>query len=110
MPTGNTLGARKYFKYESDSGENFSYLTDNDLGVVAGATPDDTFAAFPRRFKPRIVYVEATIAGVKTRKSLIVPTNDSTLYAALSSQEIPIDSVTFKTTGRRGEKASFANN
>lgn len=107
---GNTLGVRKYFRYTGDSGTDYSYLTDNDLGTAAGATPDDSLPNFPRRFKPRIVYVETTISGVISRKALIVPTTDSTLYAPLTSQIITIEGQVFKTTGRRGEKASFASN
>lgn len=109
MP-GNALGARTWYLYEADSGVSYSYLTDTDLGTAAGSTADASFPNFPRRFKPRIVFVEATVAGKKLRKNIIVPTNDSTLYSPQTTQVITIDGVAFGTTGRRGEKVSFPSN
>lgn len=105
---GNTLGIRRYFKYTSDTEEDYSILTDNDLGVAAGLTLDDTNPPPPRRFKPRVVYCEATIAGKKVRKALIC-NSDSTLFDD-SAQTVTIDGTAFKTTGRRGEKFSFGGN
>ena len=37
MPTsGNTLGVRRYYKYTSDGGEEYKYLTDETLGGAMG--------------------------------------------------------------------------
>lgn len=108
---GNSLGLRKWYLYVGDSGVSYSYLTDVDLATASGATADATFPNMPKRFKPRVVFVEGVSAtGQKLRKSLIVPTNDSTLYSPQTSQVVNIDAVAFQTTGRRGETASFASN
>jgi hypothetical protein len=110
MP-GNSLGSRKWYKYTGDSGVTYSYLTDVDLGDIAGAVADATFPNMPRRFKPRIVHVEGTSAtGQKLRKKIIVPDPDSTLYAPQTSQVVNIDGIAFQTTGRRGEVATFPSN
>jgi hypothetical protein len=110
MP-GNSLGSRKWYKYEADSGVSYSYLTDVDLGAASGATADASFPNFPKRFKPRVVFIEGVSAtGQKLRKMLIVPTNDSTLYSPQTTQVVNIDAIAFSTTGRRGEKVSFPSN
>lgn len=109
MP-GNTLGTRKWFGYTSDTGETYSFLTDNDLGVAAGATPDVSSPNFPRRFKPRVLFVQATIAGKIVSKSLIIPTADSSLFASSVSQSVTVDTTAFTSTGRRGESVSFPRN
>jgi hypothetical protein len=108
---GNSLGSRKWYKYEADSGASYSYLTDVDLATAAGAVADATFPNLPRRFKPRVVHMEGlSSTGQKLRKSVIVPTADSTLYGPQTSQVVTIDGTAFTTTGRRGEVASFASN
>jgi hypothetical protein len=110
MP-GNSLGVRKWYEYEGDSGVKYSYLTDVDLSVAAGAVENAGYPNFPKRFKPRVVFVEGTSAtGQKLRKALIVPVPDSSLYTPQISQVINIDTLAFQTTGRRGEQASFASN
>lgn len=110
MP-GNALGDRQWYLYEADSGISYSYLTDSDLATAAGATPDATSPNFPRRFKPRVVFVQGTSAtGQVLRKELIIPTNDSSLYSPQTTQTVTIDGVAFSTTGRRGEKVSFPSN
>lgn len=106
MP-GNLLGERRYYAYTDDTGETYTYLTDEDLGTAVGATLDDSNPPFPRRFEPRGVYVQDTEGN---RKFLICPTTDNTYYSSNSSQDITIDTATFKTTGRRGEKQSFGSN
>lgn len=104
---GNKLGKRKYYKYTSDTGGEYSYLTDIDLATAAGAVADASFPGFPRRFKPRVVYMQATDGA---KKKVICPTLASTLYDSDTTQDITIDTVVFKTTGRAGEKMSFASN
>lgn len=106
----NTLGDRAYYRYTDDDGENFSYLTDVGLATASGAILDDTRPSFPRRFSPRIVYCEANVDGRVARKALIVPDPTSELYASNVSQSVIIEGTTFTTTGRRGERRSFASN
>jgi hypothetical protein len=110
MPVGNTLGVRKWFKYTSDAGTDYSYLTDLDLGTAAGATQDATLPNFPRRFKPRVVFLQATIGGKVSTKSLIIPTNTSAIYTPVTTQNVTIDTTAFATTGRKGEQVSFPSN
>lgn len=107
---GNTLGERRYYAYMSDGGTAYRYLTDVDLATAIGATENDTNPDLPRRFNPRILYAQATINGDLVRKSIIVPTVDNTAYAAESPTDLTIDTETFRTTGRRGEKQSFGAN
>jgi hypothetical protein len=110
MP-GNSLGARKWYKYTADSGTIYSYLTDVDLGVAAGAVEDASYPNLPRRFKPRVVFCEGlNAAGKKIRKNVIVPEPDNTLYVLQTTQVALIDAQAFKTTGRRGEHVSFPSN
>ena len=109
MP-GNTLGARRYYAYTSDSGVQYKYLTDQNLGEAVNAVLNDTLPDFPRRFKPRLVYAEAEIEGSFVRKRVICPLVTTPAYAAQGSTVISIDEEDFKTTGRRGEKATFGAN
>ena len=106
----NVLGVRRYYRYVSDGGTAYKYLTDEDLGTAAGSVLNDSLPNLPRRFKPRGVYCEATVAGRKVRKYLICPTNDNTLYAAEASTVATIQGTAFATTGRRGEQASWGRN
>lgn len=111
MPTsGNTLGVRRYYQYTTDGGENYKYLTDETLGGAMGATLNDTNPNLPKRFKPRVVYIQGTVAGQTVRKALIAPTVDNTTYAAEASTVVTIDGINFGTTGRRGEQFSFGRN
>lgn len=107
---GNTLGPRGYYTYTSDSGVNYNILTDTDLATAMGLTPGVSGnPQLPRRFYPRIVYAEATIGGRLVRKRLVAGTNDNTVYAAEGSTTVTVDGQTFTTTGRRGEKVTFAS-
>lgn len=109
MPA-NSLGARSYYGYTADSGDTYSYLTDDDLATSVGATLEDGNEPFPRRFKPRGVYVQATVAGKVLRKFVICPDSTAAPYSQNTSATVTIDGTAFKTTGRRGESMSFANN
>lgn len=109
MPQGQTLGPRRYFGYTSDSGDQYSLLLDETLGVIGGMELNDTSPPPPRRFRPRGVYVEAIVAGTKVRK-FIATEADVSLYRTDSSASVPIDGVTFSTTGRRGERMTFGSN
>lgn len=107
---GNTLGARRYYAYTSDTGTQYSYLTDQNLGEAMGAVENDTLPGFPRRFKPRGVYVEGDVEGDFIRKFVICPLTTTAAYAATGSTQVTIDEATLKTTGRRGERQSFGSN
>lgn len=106
MP-GNALGPRLYYAYTSDGGVAYKYLTDQDLGTAVGATLNDTNPDMPKRFKPRGVYVESSSGN---RKFVICPLLTTTAYNSNASTSVTIDGVTFKTTGRKGEKQSFGSN
>lgn len=81
--------------------------------VGSGLSPYDpaTDAGYgppPKRFKPRIVYWQATGAGfVGKRKKLVAGIAAEDLYAFDGRQPLTIDTVTGVTTGRRGEKLTF---
>lgn len=106
----NTLGQRGYYAYTDDSGAQFKYLTDRDLGAAVGATLNATLPDLPRRFRPRGIYVEATVSGRRVRKFVICPTADNEAYAANESQVVTIAGTGFNSTGRRGERVSFGTN
>ena len=114
---GNTLGPRAKFIYTSDSGARYVLTMDADLGTAAGLpTRDATSGAGatrrPTRFKPRVVFLEATVPGAAgsegyvARKELVVNANNP-LYNSDSAAAITIDGLEFISTGRRGEKLSF---
>jgi len=107
--TGNTLGERRYYKYTSDQAKIYSYITDKDLGDSISAVLDDTSPPFPRRFKPRGVYVQAEVGGRLVRKFLIVGDKNADVWAD-TSKTVTIDGQAFKSTGRRGEALSFGAN
>lgn len=111
MPTtGNTLGERRYFKYTDDGGEEYRYQTDETLGTAMGAELNDSLPDLPKRFKTRKVHMVATIAGEEVAKSVTAPTSDNTAYAANGPSNVVIDTVTFRTTGRTGEKRTWGAN
>lgn len=105
---GNTLGPRERIAYTSDSGAIYNLETDANLADAAGlpaATPG-TGSRRPSRFKPRVVFVEGSVGGITVRKDLIVNA-DNALYDSDSPGTVVIDTVTFTSTGRRGETLSF---
>lgn len=107
---GNILGGRSYYGYTDDNGTTYSILQDDTLANAVGAALDDTNPAPPRRFEARGVYVE-TIVGTRTkRKFLICPLVTSAFYNSNTTQVFSIDGVDYSSTGRRGERLSFARN
>lgn len=104
---GNLLGERRYYAYTSDTGANYKYQTDEDLGAAIGATLNDTHPDMPKKFKPRGVYVQNSD---RKRKFIICPTLTNSIYAADASTQVTVDGTAFKTTGRIGEKRSFGAN
>lgn len=107
---GNTLGVRRYYRYTDDGLTQYKYLTDETLGNAMGGVLNDTLPDLPKRFRPRVVHVQATVAGQKVRKRLVSPTVDNINYAANASTVITIDGINYKTTGRTGERKSFGAN
>ena len=116
---GNSLGPRAKFIYTSDSGQAYVMTLDEDLGEAAGlpkrdATNGGAARRAPTRFKPRVVFVEATETEGEgedaetrvLRKALVVNAN-SALYNTESAATVTIDELEFTSTGRRGEKLSF---
>ena len=108
MP-GQTLGIRSYFSYLGDDGTTYKVQLDNTLGILGGLAVDDQGVSLPRRFRPRHVWVEAMIGTQKARKRIVCAPN-SPLYTSDVPVDIVIDTVTFTSTGRVGEKVSFGMN
>lgn len=104
---GNLLGVRRYYSYTTDSGVDYKYLTDEDLGTAIGATLNDTNPDFPRRFSPRILHCRDAEGN---KKRVVVPTVGNSAYAADASTTLTIDGVDFETTGRVGERMTFGSN
>lgn len=113
---GNRQGPRERYIYTSDGGSTYILETDADLAIAgfgaAGAapvvydpeTPGDATPA-PRRFSPRIVYVQANDGA---RKAVIAFTPTASAYARNNSGTYTIDGEAgWVSTGRRGEKLSF---
>lgn len=105
---GNTLGARGRYAYTSDTGEVYNITTDVDLATAVGLSPATvgTGSAKPSGLSLRKVHCQATIGGKIVRKSLTVNA-DSALYDTDSPGTVTIDTVSFTTTGRKGESLSF---
>lgn len=107
---GNTTGDRRYYDYVSDGGVTYALLLDTDLAEAGGLSLSANPANFPpRRFSPRVVYLEAEIDGKKVRKAC-PSAADGPLYNASVSGNVTIDEQEFYSTGRAGEKLTFARN
>lgn len=109
MPAGQTTGVRRYFGYVSDSGETYSLLLDETLGIIGGMDLDDSNPPPPRRFRPRGVYVEGQV-GSQTARKFITCSPTVLLYRTDQSTTVAIDGVNFSSTGRRGERQTFGAN
>lgn len=107
---GNILGRRSYYNYESDSGDTFSILTDDSLAAAAGLVAGASNQAPPRRFQPRVVFVEGNFGGQVKRKSVIIGDPLNAAYASNTTSDLVIDGLTYQVTGRRGEQVSFPRN
>jgi len=118
MPEGQFSGSKCTYEYTNDEGTNFLLTLDQTLGDLSGnglvlATQESTAVPKPTGFQPRIVFWQS-LAPVGTnrslsRKELVVGDLSADYYATSVSQMITIDGVEGRTTGRRGEKLSFAN-
>lgn len=111
MPlTGNRLGPKTRVEYASDSGLTYNLRVDADLlipagGLVAGATG----VAKPIGCEPRGVHAQFldTVAAKTYRKFFICGEAASTLFASNTPQGVVCDTLTFTTTGRKGEVQRF---
>lgn len=119
---GNRLGTRRKIVYQSDE-PNIVYIleVDADLRVagagIAAALPElfdplnppanVSVCPAPKRFKPRVVYIQSTNDGA--RKEIVCTSPSANLYASTFRQAVPAldGDTTFVTTGRRGEKLTF---
>lgn len=111
MPTtGNTLGPRRYYRYTTDTGEVYKYLTDETLGTVVAGVLDDASPDLPRRFTPRYVLMQSAVGGVLYKKRVVCPLLTTPIYDADGSTTVTIDTQEFTTTGRVGEKRTFGSN
>lgn len=116
MPVGQFTGPRTTYIYENDAGGQYLLSLDETNATLAGtglvaATIANAAGAAPRpsNFKPRGVYWQATAAPIGARKFLTCGDVTAALYASDISQALTIDGVAGVTTGRVGEKLSFAS-
>lgn len=117
MPEGQFSGSKSRYVYETETVDEKFILTLDDSLVTPGQAlqpfdpavpPTGNVCPAPKRFKPRIVYWQATGAGFEgKRKQLVCGTNVATLYATQTPAALTIDGVEGITTGRRGEVQSF---
>lgn len=119
---GNRLGPKKDYIYQTDV-TSIVYIVsrDEDLAIAgygaAGAAPVEydpdnppagkTVLTPPKRFSPRVVFIQSTTDGA--RKDMICFDPTANLYNSSQSQSAgTIDSDTsFVTTGRKGEQLTF---
>lgn len=122
MATGNRTGPKERYVYQTDV-SSIVYILERDtdlaiagLGAAAAAPmvfdPENppagkTVLTAPKRFTPRVVFVESTNDGA--RKDMIAFDPTANLYTSTQRTAIPdIDGDdTFETTGRRGEQLTF---
>ncbi len=107
---GNRLGPRATFVYETDSQENIVYQADRSVGLAVGnvlaTTAERPSSINTRYLTGRYVLLESA-ADPTVRKRVFIGDALNTLFAADSSQNVTINGVVFRTTGRVGEKVSF---
>lgn len=105
--SGNLLGPRSWYRYTSDSGQLYSYYTDDDLATAVGAVLDDDNPTLPRGLRPRGVYCKDANGN---KKFVIVPAVNNTVWTAPGSTTLDIGTVQFTTTSKRGERARIPSN
>ncbi len=108
--SGNTLGPRATFVYQTDSQEDIVYQADRSVGLAVGnvlaTTAQRPSSINTRYLQGRYVLVEAQ-NDPSVRKKIFIGDPLNTLFAADSSQNVTINGVVFVTTGRVGERVSF---
>lgn len=122
MADGNRTGPKKRYVYQTDVTDIVYVISrDVDLAIAgfgaAAAAPVEfdpenppagkTVLTPPKRFSPRVVFIESTNDGA--RKEMVAFDPTSNFYVSTQKQAIPdIDGDdTFETTGRKGEQLTF---
>ncbi|PZM80391.1 MAG: hypothetical protein DKT66_14100 [Candidatus Melainabacteria bacterium] len=85
------LGARHWYRYDSDNGKSYRIRTLDYLAEAAGLELDDTLPELPRSHKPRYVWVqeaESSRPGSPIRKKLIIQKKDYPRFKAGSLVEV----------------------
>lgn len=109
--SGNRLGPRAVYQYTTDGGIEINLLLDDDLVLTnSGLIFGDDGTTAPKRFKPRVVFAQASVDGKIARKAFVCGSPTAPLYVANAPQTITLDGLTFVTTGRRGETQTFIGN
>lgn len=104
---GSTLGQRGNYVYTSDSGTQYAIQTLVTLGTAASLTPlTSSKGSLPRRFRPRVLHLEATISNRQVKKKLICEANNAQ-YKTDAGGSITVDGTSFTVTGRTGERVSY---
>lgn len=85
------LGARHWYRYDSDDGKSYRIRTLDYLAEAAKLELDDTLPQLPRSHKPRYVWVqeaEHSRPGSPIRKKLIIQKKDYQNFKAGSLVEV----------------------
>jgi hypothetical protein len=85
------LGARHWYRYDSDDGKSYSIQTLDYLAEAAGLELDDSFPTFPKGRKCRYVWVkeaEPARPWSPARKKLIIQRKDYQRFKAGSIVEV----------------------
>lgn len=112
MAEGQFTGERCAYVYVMEDGTPIQLVLDRTIAEVVGtglvlAQADDGSVSKPINFTPRGVYWQGELDGKQKRKFL--PCSfPSPLYGNNVSAPVTIDGVVGRTTGRVGEKLSFA--
>ncbi len=104
---GHALGPKGRYLYVDDTGAQYNIFYPIALAIAeTGLVADDAHGPPPRRFRLRGVWIESVEASPALRKFLICGVPTATAYNSNSPQPLNIDTVSFVTTGRRGERLS----
>ena len=114
MPEGQYSGQKCTYEYTTDLNATYLIVLDATLGDLTDngmvlATETTTGVPAPSRFEPRQVFWVGTLNGRPVRKRIICGDANAPLYATDVSQNLTIDGVAGRTTGRKGEKLTFVN-
>lgn len=85
------LGARHWYRYDSDDGKSYSIQTLDYLAEAAGLELDDSFPTLPRGRKARYVWLkeaEPFRAASPIRKKIIIQKKDYQRFKAGSPVEV----------------------
>lgn len=108
---GNRLGPRSFFTYTTDNGEEFKVLQDESVANAVGNDPAGT--GLPRLATSGTIPVTCRyvlLQGVtdeSIKKKVIIGDPDNEIFNTLSASTVTINNVSFVTTGRVGERASW---